>query len=77
LPEYQRRGLAAWMMQAIKDMVNTWPLLRGMLVMTETEHAAELYKRKLGVLDFDKGPSAGLFMYEMPGNGCKALPEGK
>ncbi|KFA61071.1 hypothetical protein S40285_06352 [Stachybotrys chlorohalonatus IBT 40285] len=71
LPEYQRRGLAAWMMRGVREMVSEWPHLRGMLVMTENTDKAKLYEKELGAVPLDKGPSAGFFMYEMPGNGSK------
>lgn len=75
LEDYQRRGLASWMMRALKDVVDSWPNLRGLMLMTHDESAARLYKRELGALDFDKGPSKGLVMLEMAGNGQKDVPD--
>ncbi|OAQ95710.1 hypothetical protein LLEC1_04036, partial [Akanthomyces lecanii] len=34
-----------------------------------------IYSRELGALGFDEGPSAGLVVLEMPGNGVKDVPE--
>ncbi|KAH7312244.1 hypothetical protein B0I35DRAFT_480717 [Stachybotrys elegans] len=76
LRDFQRRGLAGWMMRALKEVLAEWPHLRGMLVMTDNKDTAKLYERELGVVDFDKGPSAGLLVLEMPGRGCKPTPDG-
>lgn len=74
LEAFQRRGLASWMMRAIKETVDSWPNLRGLLLMTDDKAAARMYQRELGALDYEKGPSAGLVLLEMPGNGVKDLP---
>jgi GNAT superfamily N-acetyltransferase len=74
--EHQRRGLAKWMVRGVKEIVTEWPLLRGLLLMTDNETTAEMYKRELGAVDFDKGPSAGLILLELEGNSCKQVPEG-
>ncbi|KAM3499804.1 hypothetical protein MY10362_006966 [Beauveria mimosiformis] len=75
LDDYQRRGLASWMMRALKEVVDGWPNLRGLVLMTHDSAAARMYQRELGALDFDEGPSAGLVVLEMPGNGVKDVPE--
>lgn len=75
LEDYQRRGLAHWMMAAVKDVVNGWPKLRGLLLMTHDKAASKMYKQTLGAVDFDKGPSAGLVLLEMGGTGQKEVPE--
>lgn len=75
LEAYQRRGLAHWMMRAVKAIVDDWPKLRGLMLMTHDQAAARMYERELGVVSFDKGPSAGLVMLEMGGRGKKAVPE--
>lgn len=63
------------MMRALKETVDTWPNLRGLMLMTHDDSACKMYRRDLGALDFDKGPSKGLLMLEMPGNGVKDVPE--
>ncbi|KAL6852356.1 hypothetical protein ACO1O0_006899 [Amphichorda felina] len=75
LQEYQRRGLASWMMRCIKEMVDEWPDLRGLMLMTHDKSAARMYEATLGAVDFDKGPSAGLTMLEMAGQAEKLLPK--
>ncbi|KND88201.1 hypothetical protein TOPH_07248 [Tolypocladium ophioglossoides CBS 100239] len=75
LEDYQRRGLASWMMRAVKEMVDEWPNLRGLILMTHDKAAARMYQRELGAVDFDEGPSAGLVLLEMGGRGQKDLPE--
>lgn len=75
LEEFQRRGLASWMMQGLKELVEEWPNLRGLVLMTHDKSAAKMYQRELGALDWDQGPSAGLVLLEMPGGGVKDLPE--
>ncbi|KAG5988139.1 hypothetical protein E4U43_004829 [Claviceps pusilla] len=73
--DFQRRGLASWMMCAIKELVDEWPNLRGLMLMTHDQAAARMYQRTLGAVDFDKGPSAGLVVLEMGGRGQKDVPE--
>ncbi|KHN99077.1 Acyl-CoA N-acyltransferase [Metarhizium album ARSEF 1941] len=75
IEEFQRRGLASWMMRALKELVDEWPNLRGLMLMTHDKAAARMYQRTLGAVDFDKGPSAGLVMLEMGGNGKKEVPD--
>ncbi|RCI09926.1 hypothetical protein L249_8610 [Ophiocordyceps polyrhachis-furcata BCC 54312] len=74
LEEFQRRGLASWMMRALKELVDEWPNLRGLILMTHDKAAARMYKRELGAVDFDEGPSAGLVLLEMGGRGMKDVP---
>ncbi|KAL7932665.1 hypothetical protein V8C35DRAFT_306380 [Trichoderma chlorosporum] len=75
IEEFQRRGLASWMMQGLKEIVDEWPNLRGLVLMTHDQSAAKMYQRELKALDWDQGPSAGLVLLEMPGGGVKDLPE--
>jgi ribosomal protein S18 acetylase RimI-like enzyme len=75
LKEFQRRGLASWMMRCTKEMVDDWPDLRGLMLMTHDKAAARMYEATLGAVDFDKGPSAGMAMLEMAGRGEKEIPK--
>ncbi|OAA51662.1 Acyl-CoA N-acyltransferase [Metarhizium rileyi] len=75
IESFQRRGLASWMMRALKELVDEWPNLRGLMLMTHDKAAARMYQRTLGAVDFDKGPSAGMVMLEMGGKGQKDVPE--
>ncbi|KAK4060115.1 N-acetyltransferase domain-containing protein [Trichoderma simmonsii] len=75
IEEFQRRGLASWMMQGLKEIVDEWPNLRGLVLMTHDQSAAKMYQRELKALDWDQGPSAGLVLLEMPGGGVKDIPE--
>ncbi|PNP51530.1 hypothetical protein THARTR1_07786 [Trichoderma harzianum] len=75
IEEFQRRGLASWMMQGLKEIVDEWPNLRGLVLMTHDQAAAKMYQRELKALDWDQGPSAGLVLLEMPGGGVKDIPE--
>ena len=62
------------MMRALKETVDSWPNLRGLMLMTHDDATSKMYQRELGALDFDKGPSAGMTMLEMPGGGMKDVP---
>lgn len=73
--DFQRRGLASWLMQSLKEIIDEWKDMRGLLLMAHDPAAARLYKRELGALDFDKGPSAGLVVLEMPGPAEKPVPQ--
>ncbi|EXV05666.1 acetyltransferase (GNAT) domain protein [Metarhizium robertsii] len=75
IEEFQRRGLASWMMRALKELVDEWPNLRGLMLMASDKAAARMYQRTLGAVDFDKGPSAGMVMLEMGGKGQKDVPD--
>ncbi|PHH89575.1 hypothetical protein CDD83_5750 [Cordyceps sp. RAO-2017] len=75
LERFQRKGLASWMMRALKELVDEWPNLRGLMLMTSDQAAARMYQRELGAVDFDKGPSAGLHLLEMGGRGVKDVPD--
>ncbi|VUC27489.1 unnamed protein product [Clonostachys rosea] len=75
LRDYQRRGLASWMIRSIKEVVMEWPDLRGLTLMANDKISARMYERDLGALEFDKGPSAGLIMLEMPGRAEKGVPK--
>lgn len=75
LRDYQRRGLASWMIRSVKEVVDEWPDLRGLTLMANDEPSARMYQRDLGALEFDKGPSAGLTMLEMPGRAVKGVPK--
>ncbi|PHH76390.1 hypothetical protein CDD82_4024 [Ophiocordyceps australis] len=77
LEDFQRRGLASWMMRALKELVDGWPNLRGLMLMTHDKAAARMYERELGAVDFDQGPSAGLVLLEMGGRGQKEVPSDK
>lgn len=63
------------MMQGLKEIVDEWPNLRGLVLMTHDQSAAKMYQRELKALDWDQGPSAGLVLLEMPGGGVKDIPE--
>lgn len=75
LEEFQRRGLASWLMKALKEIVDEWKHMRGLLLMTHDQAAARLYQRELGAQEFDQGPSAGLVMLEMAGPAEKPTPK--
>ena len=75
LREHQRKGLARWMMVAVKEVVDEWPKLRGLILMTHSKPAARMYEQTLGVVDFETGPSKGLVLLEMPGKGEKEYKE--
>ncbi|KAK0385198.1 hypothetical protein NLU13_7676 [Sarocladium strictum] len=76
LKSHQRRGLARWMMRAIRETLTPWPYLRGLVLMTGDEAAARMYRQELGAVDINEGPSKGLVLLEMPGKGEVAVPEG-
>ncbi|KAF7542695.1 hypothetical protein G7046_g10125 [Stylonectria norvegica] len=75
LDDYQRRGLASWLMRGLREIVDEWQDMRGLLLMTHDHSAANMYKRELGAVDFDEGPSAGLVVLELPGPAEKPIPK--
>lgn len=51
LPEYQGKGLGAWMMECLNKALEQWPELRRVVLFTGDAYAAKLYERTLGMRD--------------------------
>lgn len=51
LPEYQGKGLGAWMMECLNEVLEQWPELRRAVLFTGDAYAAKLYERTLGMRD--------------------------
>ncbi|KAJ4420072.1 hypothetical protein N0V85_000726 [Neurospora sp. IMI 360204] len=51
LPEYQGKGLGAWMMECLNEALEQWPELRRVVLFTGDAYAAKLYERALGMRD--------------------------
>lgn len=64
LQEYQGQGLAKWMLGCLSEQIDQWPYLRRLLLVTITPRAAELYRKAMGVIEWDEGPSAKLILLE-------------
>ncbi|KAI0477216.1 hypothetical protein GGR56DRAFT_394912 [Xylariaceae sp. FL0804] len=50
LPEYQRKGLARWMLECLDQVIKGWPHLRR--VMFLTTDMMDLYRETLGAMDW-------------------------
>lgn len=74
LKEHQGKGLGRWMLERVNEVVERWPFMRGLLVMTEKPETVRLYNETLGAADLQEGDSAGLFILEKPGPMMKAHP---
>ena len=55
LPDYQGKGLGAWMMECLNEAVEQWPDLRRVMLLTGDEYAAKMYERTLGAKDMREG----------------------
>ncbi|KAK3401976.1 acyl-CoA N-acyltransferase [Sordaria brevicollis] len=51
LPEYQGKGLGAWMMECMNEALEQWPELRRVVLFTGDAYAAKMYGRTLGMKD--------------------------
>jgi Acetyltransferases len=74
LSEHQGRGLGRWMMQCLNEVVSEWPMLRRCILFTRGETAARMYRKTIGMMEWD-GQKAGLIFMERPGPG-KRIPQG-
>ena len=74
LSEHQGRGLGRWMRQCLNEVVSEWPMLRRCILFTRGETAARMYRKTIGMMEWD-GQKAGLIFMERPGPG-KRIPQG-
>ena len=75
LEGYQGKGFARWMMECLNEILEGWPDLRRMMLLTHNESAARLYRTTLGALEWSESPSAGLMVMEKRGKGVKNFAE--
>ncbi|KAK3333739.1 hypothetical protein B0T19DRAFT_135377 [Cercophora scortea] len=62
LKEHQGKGLGGWMMECVDERLNTWPDLRGFLLLTTHQSAVRMYQNKLGAQDIQEGKTKLLVM---------------
>ncbi len=73
LKEHQGKGLARWMMECLNSVLEEWPHLRRMMLITHSESASQLYRQTLGVQEWSESPSRELKVLEKRGQGVKSL----
>ncbi|KAI1157801.1 hypothetical protein F5B18DRAFT_138614 [Nemania serpens] len=61
LPEYQGKGLGRWLMACLDEVIQAWPHLRRLLLAT-SGNLLDLYKKTLGVKDWDERKNKSLVM---------------
>jgi GNAT superfamily N-acetyltransferase len=68
LREYQKMGLGSWMISCVNEAIETWPQLRGMVLICANSEAG-WYEKLLGVkvLESIKGHEVNMMMKEGPG----------
>ncbi|KAK3692322.1 hypothetical protein B0T22DRAFT_10349 [Podospora appendiculata] len=62
LKEHQGKGLGGWMMGCVNERLDTWPDLRGFLLLTTHQPAVKIYQDKLGARDIQQGKTKLLVM---------------
>lgn len=63
LPEFQQRGLGRFMMKCLNEVVEGWPDLRGVWILSSSPQARKLYEEVFGAVDFfasNKNPNLAL-----------------
>lgn len=53
LDGHQGRGLGKWMMECLNELLDAWPDLRRVLLITGSPDANKLYTKTLGALEWD------------------------
>jgi GNAT superfamily N-acetyltransferase len=71
LKEHQGKGLGRWMMECLNEVLDSWPDLRRVMLLTHTEEAARLYRKTLHMIEWSEGPSKELKIFEKRGGSVK------
>lgn len=67
LAEHQGRGLGRWLLECLNEVLESWPELRGFILLASDPHAIKLYAETLGTKDMRDGDSKSLFVLEKAG----------
>lgn len=52
LQEHQKRGLGAFLMKCLDEVLSGWPELRGFWILSSSPQSQKLYQRIFGAVDF-------------------------
>lgn len=52
LEEHQRKGLGAFLMECLNEIVEGWPELRAFWILASTPESAKMYEKILGAKEF-------------------------
>jgi GNAT superfamily N-acetyltransferase len=55
LPAYTGKGLGKQLISCVKDQLDQWPHLRGILLYADAGKAVEFYEKFLGTREFTQG----------------------
>lgn len=55
LKEYQGHGLGSWLMDCVKEELETWPDLRRSMLVTDLKKGTAYYEKSLGMTPFEQG----------------------
>lgn len=75
LPEHQKKGLGKWMMQCLREVLDSWPDLRRFMLITNEDNAIRMYEQTLGAQVWDEGPGGKLKVMEMRGKAVQETPD--
>lgn len=71
LEEHQHRGLGTFMMKCLNEIVEEWPDLRAIWILSSGSGSRSLYERIFGAANFfDANSNPDLTLLEKKGPGC-------
>lgn len=60
--EYQGKGLGTWLIDCVNEVVNSWPELRRLLLVSSEGNHSAYYKQRMGVVPFVQGKHGMLIL---------------
>ena len=70
LKEHQQRGLGTFLMKCLNEIVESWPELRALWILSSSPEAVKLYTKIFGAQDFfESNDNAKLRLLEKEGPG--------
>ena len=73
LPEYQGRDLGNWLMQCLREELETWPDLRRIVLTSRGEQSKRYYARTLGMTPFEQGRDDGWLLNRKMGGAASSF----
>jgi GNAT superfamily N-acetyltransferase len=55
LKEHQGKGLGSWLIDCVREILDTWPALRRTMLMTSDDRSVAFYREKMGMEVFPQG----------------------
>ena len=55
LDQYQKKGLGKWLIDCVGETIDSWPELKGIMLVTDQEGLIEFYRQRLGMEPLEQG----------------------